>query len=97
MFSWLNKAYEGVKQTLGKVKSGIEGGAKLFDKGKETYSKVKSMVSNIPVVGAIANEMIGKAETQANAYAKKQTGLSLQDIDKGVSTAKKATSYLPNM
>jgi hypothetical protein len=55
------------------------------------------MVSNIPVVGAIANEMIGKAETQANAYAKKQTGLSLQDIDKGVSTVKKATSYLPNM
>ena len=97
MFSWLSKAYEGAKQTLGKVKSGVEGAGKLFDKGKETYSKVKTMVSNIPVVGAIANQMIGKAETQANAYAKKQTGLSLQDIDKGVSTVKKATSYLPNM
>lgn len=96
MLSWLKKAFDNTKQVLGKVKSGVESGVKLFDKGKEAYGKVKTFASNLPVVGAIANEMIGKAETQANAYAKKNTGLSIQDIDKGISTARKATSYLPS-
>ena len=97
MFSWLNKAYEGAKRTLGKVKSGVEGATQLFDKAKASYGQIKSFATNLPVVGGLANEMIGKAENKADTYVKKNTGLSLQDIDKGVSTAKKASSYLPSM
>ena len=97
LFSWLSPGYEAVKRTLGKVKSGVEGATQLFDKAKSGYAKAKEFAVNLPVVGGLANEMIGKAENQANDYTKQKTGLSFQDIDKGVSTAKKASSYLPNM
>lgn len=95
MFQWLKKAWGGTKRFLGKVKSGVEGGARLFNKGKELYGGVKNFVTNLPIVGAVASEMIKKGETQANDYAKKNIGVNFSDINKAVSTAEGLSKYLP--
>lgn len=96
MFNWLKKAYGKVKQVLGKVKSGVEGGVKLFNKGKEAYSNAKNFASNLPVVGSVANELIGKGEEVLNKYAKEKTGFNMEDVNRGVSTAEKYSKYLPS-
>lgn len=84
-----------IKRFLGKLKSGVEGGAKIFHKGKEVYSNVKNFVSNLPVVGSVASEMIKKGESQANEYAKKNLGVNFGDLNKAVSTAEGVAKYLP--
>lgn len=96
MFSWLRKAYEGARRVLGKVKSGVEVGAKVFNKGKELYNSAKGFASNLPFVGAVAKEMIGKAEGQANEYAKSKVGMDFKDLSKAVSTAEGVAKYLPS-
>jgi hypothetical protein len=97
LFSWLGPSYEAVKRTLGKVKSGVEGATQLYDKAKNGYAKAKQFAVNLPVVGGLANDLISNGESQAGDYVKKNTGVSLKQIDQGVSTAKKASSYLPSM
>jgi hypothetical protein len=95
MFNWVRKAYGVAKKVLGRVKSGVEGGAKIFSKGKELYSSAKNFASNLPVVGAVAKEMIGKAEEYANKEAKQRLGADFSDLNKGVATAERVASYLP--
>lgn len=95
MFSWLKKAFEGTKRFLGKVRGGIETGARLFNKGKEMYSNVKNFASNIPFVGGAASRMINKAESDANAYAKGKIGINFGDINRAVGSAETAAKYLP--
>ena len=84
------------KHVLGRVKSGVEMGAKVFNKGKQLYSSAKEFASNLPVVGAVAKEMIGKAEGQVNQLAKEKIGLDFKDINKAVSTAEGVAKYLPS-
>lgn len=96
MFQWLRKAYEGAKRVLGKVKSGVETGARVFNRGKELYNSAKGFASNLPFVGAAASEMIKKAEGQANEYAKSRIGIDFKDINKAVSTAEGVAKYLPS-
>jgi hypothetical protein len=96
MLSWLRKAYEGAKRVLGKVKTGVESGARIFNKGKEIYGNVKNFASNLPVIGAVAKEMINKAEGQANEYARSKIGIDFKDINKAVSTAEGVAKYLPS-
>jgi len=96
MWNWLKKAWGATKQVLGKVKSGVESGAKIFNKGKEMYNSAKNFASNLPVVGAVAKELIGKAEDSANKYAKEKTGINFQDVNKAVSTAERVSKYLPS-
>jgi hypothetical protein len=84
-----------IKRFLGKVKSGVESGARIFNKGKEVYSNVKNFASNLPVVGSMASEMIKKGESQANEYAKKNLGVNFSDLNKVVSTAEGVAKYLP--
>lgn len=96
MFNWLKKAWGATKHVLGRVKSGVESGAKLFNKGKEMYSGIKGFASNLPFVGAVASEMINKAESSANQYAKQKIGLDFKDINKAVSTAEGVAKYLPS-
>lgn len=95
MFNWLKNAWGTTKRVLGKVKSGIESGAKIFNKGKEMYSKAKSFASNLPVVGQVAQELIGKAEEYANKEAKQRLGADFSDLNKAVSTAENVSRYLP--
>jgi len=96
MLSWLKKAFNVGKMVLGRVKSGVETGAKVFNKGKEIYGNVKNFASNLPVVGAVAKEMINKAEGQVNQYAKSKIGIDFKDINKAVSTAEGVAKYLPS-
>jgi len=91
---WMNFGSR-IKRFLGKVKSGVEGGAKLFNRGKEVYSTIKNFASNLPVVGSMASEMIKKGESQANDYAKKNLGVNFGDLNKIVSTAEGVAKYLP--
>ena len=95
MFNWIRKAYGGVKKVLGRVKSGVEHGARIFGRGRELYTKAKDFASNLPVVGAVANELIGKAEDYANKEAKQRLGADFGDLSRGVATAERVASYLP--
>lgn len=95
MFNWIKKAYSGAKRVLGRVKSGVEHGAKIFTKGKEIYSSAKNFASTLPVVGAVAKELIGKAEDYANKEAKQRLGADFGDLNRAVSTAQMAATYLP--
>jgi hypothetical protein len=96
MLSWLKKAFNVGKMVLGRVKSGVETGARLFNKGKEIYSGVKGFASNLPFVGSVAGEMIKKAEGQANEYAKQRLGVDFKDVNKAVSTAEGVAKFLPS-
>ena len=93
---WLRNAFQTVKRVLGKVKSGVQGGARLFNKGKEVYGDVKNIASNLPYIGNVAGEMIKKYEGQANDYAKRNIGVNFGDVDKVVSTADRLAKYLPS-
>lgn len=92
---WL-KAWNSVKRVLGKVKAGVQAGAKLFNKGKEMYRTGKNIASNLPYVGEAASQMINTAETRANKYAKEKTGVNFSDVDRAVSTADRLSNYLPS-
>jgi hypothetical protein len=96
MFNWLRKAWGATKRVLGKVKSGVEGGVRLFNKGKEVYGTAKNFVSNLPVVGSVAKELIGKGEEGLNKYAKEKAGISFEDVNKGVGMADRVSKYLPS-
>jgi len=95
MFQWLKKAFEGTKRFLGRVKSGVETGARLFNKGKEMYSTAKNFASNLPVVGTVASNAINKFENKANEAVKSRIGVDFKDINKAVSTAETVAKYLP--
>ena len=95
MLSWLKKAWGVTKMVLGKVKSGVEGGARLFNKGKEMYSTAKNFASNLPVVGTVASNAINNFENKANTAVKNRIGVDFKDINKAVSTAETVAKYLP--
>ena len=95
MFQWLKKAYDSTKRVLGKVRSGVEGGVRLFNKGKEYYTNAKNFAANLPFVGGAARDMINKAENQVNQYAKQKVGIDFRDINRAVSSAETASKYLP--
>jgi len=81
---------------MGKIKRGVQSGARLFNKGKEIYDGAKNFASNLPVVGSVAKELIGKAEEGANKYVKEKTGVNFQDVNKAVSMAGRLSNNLPS-
>ena len=93
---WLKQAYQTIRRVLGKVKSGVETGARIFNKGKAIYGGVKNFASNLPIIGTAAGNAIARGEAQANQYAKKNLGVNFGDIDRAVSTADKIAKYLPS-
>jgi hypothetical protein len=95
MFGWLKKMYRGARNVIGRVKSGVEGGAKLFTRGKEMYGKVKNFASNLPIVGTVAKELIAGAEDYANKEAKSRLGADFSDLNKAVGMAEGVARYLP--
>jgi hypothetical protein len=95
MFNWLKRAWARGKQVLGKVKGGLDYGLKLFQKGKDIYSNVKNTVSNLPVVGSVASEMIKKGEEAVSNFAKEKTGYSMSDINKLAGVARTVSNILP--
>ena len=95
MLSWLKKAWGVTKMVLGKVKTGVEGGARLFNKGKEMYKTAKDFASNLPVVGTAASNAINKFENRANEAVKSRVGMDFKDLNKAVSTSETVAKYLP--
>ena len=92
---FLGRMFEGAKRFLGKVKGGLGRGLRLFDKVKGGYDSVKSTLSNLPVVGTAAAELIGKGESAAGDYIKAKTGIDAGMVGKGISMARKVESILP--
>ena len=92
---FLGRMFEGAKRFLGKVKSGLGRGLKIFDKVKGGYEGIKNTLSNLPVVGSAAKELISKGETAVSDYAKAKTGIDPAMIGKGISIARKVEAALP--
>jgi len=87
MFGFLARLIGMGAKLFSKIKPAIQGGVKLFNKGKSVYSAVKNTVSNIPVVGQIAQDYIKQGEDKLAALAKEKIGLTPSDITKGVDMA----------
>ena len=96
MFNWLKKAWSSTKKVLGKVKSGVESGAKIYNRGKEIYTSAKNFASNLPVVGTVAGNAIADFENRANEAVKSRIGADFRDLNKAVSTAETVAKYLPS-
>jgi len=93
---WLRQAYKTIKRVLGKVRSGVEKGTALFNKGKEMYASAKAFASNLPFVGDTASDLINRLEVDANQYAKRKIGVDFNDVNRAVSMADVASKYLPS-
>ena len=96
MLQWLRKAYDTTKRVLGKVKSGVEHGAKLYNKAKEVYTAGKNFATNLPVVGTVAGNAISNFENRTNEAVKSRIGVDFKDLNKAVSTAETVAKYLPS-
>lgn len=87
---WIKKAVEGGKRFLGKVKSGLERGLQLFNKGKEKYAELKQRAGDLPYVGGAASNLIAEAERRVGQKYTEKTGRELaQDIGRGEALAKR--------
>jgi len=96
MFNWIRKTWGRGKQVLGKVKGGLETGLRLFQRAKDVYGGLKNTVTNVPVVGAVARELINKGEEAVSKYAKDKTGYNMNDVEKLAGLARTASNLLPS-
>jgi hypothetical protein len=95
MWNWLKKAWATGKKVLGKVKGGLDTGLRLFQKGKDFYTGLKNTASNLPVVGAVASNLISKGEEAVSKFAKEKTGYDMSDVNKLAGLAKNVSNILP--
>jgi len=100
VLSWLKSAWGRISPVLGKVKGGIEGFGKIYDKVKNGYGSFKTFLHKLQVVGGVASHLVERGENALNDYAKKKTGIDVKDtlgkVDSAVGTARKVAGYLPN-
>jgi hypothetical protein len=95
MWNWIKKGWAVGKKVLGKVKGGLERGLGLFQKGKELYGDLKSKAASLPVVGAVASELIREAEGKVGQVYAEKTGRDLsRDIGRAEGIAEKAKKGL---
>ena len=92
---WLNFGSR-IKRFLGKVKGGLDTSLRLFQKGKDVYSGLKSTVTSLPVVGATASSLLNKGEEALSQYAKEKTGYNMSDVNKLAGLAKNISNILPS-
>lgn len=93
--SWLSKIFDFGKKVIGGVKRGIEFGTGLFRKGKQTYQNIRSKITDLPIVGAVADRIISDVERKADTYVKEKTGIGMSDINRGVDIAERVGRVLP--
>jgi hypothetical protein len=91
---FLGRLIQGGKRFLGKLKSGLGAGLRIFDKAKDKYQSVKSSIANLPVVGTAAAELIRQGESKLGEYSK-QKGVDPAMLQSGLSMARKAEAILP--
>lgn len=93
---FLGRIFEGTKRFLGKVKTGLGSGLRMFDKMKAKYDSAKSTIANLPVVGTAAAELVNKGEMELKDYAKTKTGIDPAIVGRGINIARKVESILPS-
>ena len=93
---WLDKAKDWARGAYGKAKSTVEKIGSMFDKGKEMYKQGKEAVVNLPVVGNLAAEQIGKLEQKAASKIQERTGYTPQQLESMGQNARREIANLPN-
>ena len=94
VFSWMSKAIKRVAPAIGRAATKA---GSLYDKGKMVYSQLRGTLTNLPVVGQIADQIVKKAETKASDFIQSKTGLTLNDIDTGVEKGRNLVNQGVNM
>jgi hypothetical protein len=92
---WLGSLLGGVKQFIGKVKPVLGGGIKIFDKMKGKYDNIKGTIANVPILGAVAGELIKQGEEKLANVIEAKTGINPAMIGKGISIARTVEGALP--
>lgn len=91
MFGFLGKLIGMGVKLFSKIKPAVQGAVKLFDKGKNIYSAVKSTVTNVPVVGQLASDYIKKGEDKLAQISKDAIGFTPSDVNAAVGVADRLT------
>jgi len=91
MWNWIKKGWSVGKKVLGKIKGGLERGLGLYQKGKELYGDLKSKAASLPVVGAVASDLIREAEGKVGQVYAEKTGRDLlKDVGRAEGLADRA-------
>jgi hypothetical protein len=90
-----SKAAPTIARVAGKVGGAVRGGVRLFDKGIKGYSAVKSAISEIPVVGGVAQDLISQGEQRLENLAKEKLGVDRQTAGQALEVARQIGEKLP--
>ena len=91
MFGFLSKLAGIGGKIFSKIKPIVQGGVKLFNKGKDIYSTVKAALPNIPVVGSLAESYLKQGEQKVAEFAKEKLGLTPSGVNRAVEMADRYT------
>lgn len=82
-------------RVAGNVGNVVRGAVRLFDKGKSIYGAAKSTLTDLPIIGSVAQDLINTGEQKLENLAKEKIGIGMSDINKGVETARSLGERLP--
>ncbi len=87
---WFSSAINVAKNIGKSVAKGVSTAGKVYDKAKSFYTGAKEAATNLPIVGGVASELIGKGEEYLNKKLMEKSGLSASDIDQKIHEARTA-------
>ena len=90
----MTKAVKKIAPAIGKA---VQKAGSIYDKGKNMYSQLKGTLTNLPVVGQIADRLVKEGEKKASDYVQEKVGLSLNDIDTGIEKGRNLVNQGVNM
>ena len=73
----------------------VRGGVRLFDKGLKGYTTVKSALSELPIVGGVAQDLISQGEQRLENLAKEKLGVDRQTAGQALEVARQIGASLP--
>jgi len=82
-------------RVAGNVGNVVRGAVRLFDKGKSLYGAAKSTLTDLPIIGSVAQDLINTGEQKLEGLAREKLGVGMSDINRGVETARSIGERLP--
>lgn len=95
MINWLKKAFGFGRAAFGKARSGLESVLRMFNRGKEMYSNVRQKISDLPVIGPAANELVNRGEAKLDDLARQKLGFGMSEVNRGAQRLESALSNMP--
>jgi hypothetical protein len=88
---FLGSLFGGLKRFIGKIGGGMGTGLNVIGKVQDKYRDLKNTLTNLPLVGDAAANLIKKGED----YVQQKTGISGAMLEKGINIARNVQQALP--